>query len=90
MNLDKEISTLIEGNKKLEEERDRLQQELDNKSKPVGERLNDWLKENGITLSVYIQTPKGEHISPDNFIPAGWSAVPVIVEAKQNGANGTN
>jgi len=58
--------------------------------KPVGERLTEWLKENGVTLSVAIQTPRGEHIAPENFIPAGWVALPIILEVKQDGANHTH
>lgn len=63
------------------------EQKEQSETKPVTERLADWLKENGVTLAVMVQTPKGEHISPDNFIPAGWVAVPIILEVTQNGAN---
>lgn len=42
-------------------------------------QLGAWLQERNAELTVQVKTPKGEMISPDNFIPAGWVAVIGIV-----------
>jgi hypothetical protein len=49
---------------------------------PLGELLNKWLAQHNATLAVAIQTPAGELIRPDNFVPAGWIAVPIVTEKK--------
>lgn len=42
--------------------------------------LSDWLKANQLTLTVSVVTPKGEHISPENFILPGWNlAISAVV-----------
>lgn len=54
---------------------------------PLGERLSALLKAHNATLVVRVMTPRGETISVDNFLPAGWSAVIQIAET--NGQNRT-
>lgn len=43
------------------------------KAQSLNEQLAEWLKERGAQLTVYVRTPRGELISPENFIPDGWS-----------------
>lgn len=43
--------------------------------------LNKWLAENNARLLVRLMTPRGEVISPENFVPPGW---PLMVDVVPN------
>jgi uncharacterized protein YbdZ (MbtH family) len=47
------------------------------------QKFHEWLQENKAFLVVAIRTPQGELIKPENFIPAGWSVVVGVNEAKR-------
>ena len=41
----------------------------------VAVELKQWLAERKVRLTVRVQTPQGELISPENFIPPNWKMV---------------
>jgi hypothetical protein len=52
----------------------------------VIEQFEAWLQEHNVTLTIKIQTPRGEYIAPENFIPAGFVAM-ILLEVKQDDTN---
>jgi hypothetical protein len=62
-----------------------LNEETPNENAPppdLNKLLADWLAANNATLISRVLTPKGEAISVENFIPAGWRVVVVVARSK--------
>ena len=57
---------------------------------PLQVAFEEWLKENNAEAGVLIKAPFGGQVTPENFIPAGWTPIVLIVpkqEARPTDAN---